>query len=400
MNVRGFRFSAVQAGIKKRGGLDLALLVADRPVSTGAVFTRNIIRAAPVVLSEQRVLAGPIRAIVVNSGNANAFTGDAGMDAALRSTAAIARALGCPETQVVSCSTGVIGQVLPADKVEAAASALTAGLNPNGLETFADAILTTDRFRKVSEYHLERGGKQVHFAGTCKGAGMIHPDLGGAGKLPRASGPPHATMLAFLVTDAVASPALLQSCLERATDSTFNAVSVDGDTSTNDTVLVMASGESGVELDAQTLTAALVEICRPLARAMVQDGEGAEHVIDIRVTGLGSDAEAREIAKTIATSPLVKTAFAGKDANWGRLIAAAGRAGVSFDASRATISIAGYKLFDQGVPRPELDPLACEKMRGPAYEVELVLGDGPGTFTYTTCDLGHTYIDINAGYRS
>jgi glutamate N-acetyltransferase / amino-acid N-acetyltransferase len=400
MSVRGFRFNAVEAGIKKRGGLDLALLVAQRPVSAGAVFTRNIVRAAPVVLSERRVLGGPIRAVVVNSGNANAFTGEAGMTAAVRSTAAVAKALGCPEDQVLCCSTGVIGQVLPAEKVEQAVDSLVAGLGTGGLETFADAILTTDRFRKVAHHHLEREGKPVHFAGTCKGAGMIHPDLGGAGKLPRAAGPPHATMLAFIVTDALASPELLQNCLEHATDTTFNAVSVDGDTSTNDTVLVLASGESGVELDSQALTAALVEICRPLARAMVQDGEGAEHVVDIRVTGLPTDAEARAIAKTIATSPLVKTAFAGKDANWGRLIAAAGRAGVSFDASRATISIAGYKLFDQGVPRPELDPLACEKMRGAGYEIELLLGDGPGTFTYTTCDLGHTYIDINAGYRS
>jgi glutamate N-acetyltransferase / amino-acid N-acetyltransferase len=400
MKIRGFRFHAVEAGIKKRGGLDLALLVADRPATAAAVFTRNIVRAAPVLIAEKRVLAGPIRAVVVNSGNANAFTGSAGMEAALRSTAAIAQALGCPESEVVSCSTGVIGQVLPSEKIEARAVELVAGLSDDSLVTFADAILTTDRFRKVSQYAATREGKPVQFAGVCKGAGMIHPDLGGAGKLPKSAGPPHATMLAFIVTDAIASSANLQRCLEAAVDSTFNAVSVDGDTSTNDTVLVLASGESGVELDPALLTEALTAICRPLSRAMIQDGEGAEHVIDIRVTGLPTDAEARTIAKLIATSPLVKTAFAGKDANWGRLIAAAGRAGVSFDASRATISIAGEKLFEEGVPHPERDAKACDKMKGPEYEVELVLGQGPGTFTYTTCDLGHAYIDVNGGYRS
>lgn len=400
MKIPGFRFHALQAGIKKRGGLDLGLLVADRAVATGAVFTRNIIRAAPVLLAEKRVLAGPIRAVVVNSGNANAFTGEAGMEAALRSTAAIARALSCSEAEVISCSTGVIGQVLPAEKIEAQAAELVAGLHADGFETFADAILTTDRFRKVSKYTAHQNDRPVHFAGACKGAGMIHPDLGGAGRLPKPAGPPHATMLAFIVTDAVAPAALLQKCLEGAVDRTFNAVSVDGDTSTNDTVLVLASGESGVELDEAQLTLALTSISRPLSRAMVQDGEGAEHVIDIRVTGLATDDEARAIARLIATSPLVKTAFAGKDANWGRLIAVAGRAGVSFDASRATISIAGEKLFEEGVPHPERDPKACEKMKGPEYEVELVLGNGPGTFTYTTCDLGHAYIDVNAGYRS
>jgi len=400
MVVAGFRFSAVAAGIKKKGGLDVALLVADRAVPVAGVFTRNIVRAAPVLVAEKRILNGPVRAVLVNAGNANAFTGEAGMKATIDSTRSIAKALGCAEGEVVSCSTGVIGQVLPAEKIEAHATELVSSASPSGLETFADAILTTDRFRKVSEVTVEQAGATVHFTGVCKGAGMIHPDLGGAGKLPQPAGPPHATMLAFIVTDAVADAELLQRCLERATESTFNTVSVDGDTSTNDTVLLLASGRSEVKLDEEALTAALIQVCRPLARAMVQDGEGAEHVIDIRVEGLPTMEDARLIAKTIATSPLVKTAFAGKDSNWGRLIAAAGRAGVSFDPSRATISIAGYKLFDAGVAHPELDALATEKMKGPAYEVVLNLGAGPGTFTYTTCDLGHTYIDINAGYRS
>jgi glutamate N-acetyltransferase/amino-acid N-acetyltransferase len=400
MKIPGFRFSAVAAGIKKHGGPDLALLAADEPVPTAGMFTRNIIRAAPVQITERRVQAGHLRAILVNSGNANAFTGAAGTMAAERSSAALAEALGCPEAEIGLCSTGVIGQVLPAEKIVAKAKDLVAGLDEDGMTVFADAILTTDRFRKTSELKLGTSDKPVHFAGICKGAGMIHPDLGGAGKLPRAADAPHATMLAFIVTDAVASKELLTVCLERAVSATFNAVSVDGDTSTNDTVLVMASGRSGVSLCEDELTDALTRIARPLARAMVEDGEGAEHLVDITVRGLKTNDECRTVARTIATSPLVKTALAGKDANWGRLVAAAGRSGVDFDAAAIEVRVGGIVLYQDGAPRPENDAAANEKMREASYEIELRLGPGSGSFTYTTCDLGHKYIDVNAGYRS
>lgn len=400
MKIPGFRFSAVAAGIKKHGGPDLALLCADEPVPTAGMFTKNIIRAAPVQITERRVQEGQLRAVLVNSGNANAFTGASGTMAAERSSEALARALACPNEQIGLCSTGVIGQVLPAEKIEANAKALVEALDEGGLESFADAIMTTDRFRKTAELTIGEADSAVHFAGICKGAGMIHPDLGGPGKLPRAADAPHATMLAFIVTDAVAPKELLGRALERAVDATFNSVSVDGDTSTNDTVLVMASGRSGRALGEDELAQALTEVARPLARAMVRDGEGAEHLVDVTVRGLGTNDECRAIARTIATSPLVKTAMAGKDANWGRLVAAAGRAGVHFEASAVEVRVGGVVLYKGGAPRPENDAAANAKMHESSYEIELLLGSGPGSFTYTTCDLGHRYIDVNAGYRS
>jgi len=401
MKVPGFRFAAVEAGIKKRGGLDLALLVCDQASPAAAVFTRNLVRAAPVVIAEERVLSSPARAILVNAGNANACTGDLGTIAALASTRAIAEALGCPEVQVLPASTGVIGQVLPAEKIQAKAAELVAALDENGAEAFADAILTTDRWRKVATTTLDQSGLRATFLGICKGAGMIHPDVGGAGKLPQPPGPPHATMLCFVVTDVVADAALLAQCLEAATDVTFNAVSVDGDTSTNDTVIVIASGKSGVTPTAAELTQALTEVCRPLARSMVRDGEGAEHAVDITVRGLASDKDARQVAKAIATSPLVKTTIAGKDANWGRLLATAGRSGVSFQPTVASVFIDGVCICKNGLPaEASADAEASLRMKKDEYVIEVVLGTGPGRFTYTTCDLGHGYIDVNAGYRS
>lgn len=401
MFVPGFRFSGVAAGLKKHGGLDLGLILADTPAVAAGVFTRNLVRAAPVQLGERRVLQGPVRAILVNSGNANAFTGEAGMDAALRTTRALGALLGCSEEAILPSSTGVIGQVLPAEKVEAALPLLIANADPNRLEHFADAIMTTDRFRKISEQSLATASGQISFVGVCKGAGMIHPDLGGAGKLPQPPGPPHATMLAYALTDVCAEREQLQTCLEEAIDVTFNTVSVDGDTSTNDTVLLLASGVSGVTLDSKRLTEALIELLRPLARAMVQDGEGAEHVVDIRVKGLPTREEARLVARSIATSPLVKTAFAGKDANWGRLMMAAGKSGVLFDPGRATISIDGVILCQDGKGQgPEQDVEACKRMRKASFEILVDLGQGSAEFTYTTCDMGHAYIDVNAGYRS
>lgn len=399
--MNGFRFAAAAAGLKKRGGPDVALLVCDEAYPAAAVFTRNLVRAAPVWIAEERVLQSPVRAVLVNAGNANACTGEPGLLAALASTRSVAEALGCPEIQVLPASTGVIGQVLPAEKIQAQVPDLVQSLDEGGVELFADAILTTDKFRKVASAQLGSGNRRAAVLGVCKGAGMIHPDLGGAGKLPQPPGPPHATMLGFLVTDAVADTALLARCLEAAVETTFNAVSVDGDTSTNDTIILVASGRSGVTPTEEELTRALVEVCRPLARAMVRDGEGAEHAVDITVRGLATDKDARKIAQTIATSPLVKTAFAGKDANWGRLLASAGRAGVPFDPSRASVFIDGVCICERGLPvSGDADQRATAKMKQEEYGIEIVLGEGPGKFTYVTCDFGHAYIDVNAGYRS
>lgn len=412
--VKGFRFSGVSAGIKKKvGALDLGLIVADEPVPVAAVFTRNLVRAHPVHVSEERVLKShKAQACLVNSGNANACTGPVGLEATLHTTAAVGQALGIEADHVLPSSTGVIGQVLPEAKVIAALPALVSGLSEKAAATFAEAIMTTDRFPKVESTTIgdARRGQSAQLLAIGKGAGMFHPDLGLAGELPRPDGSGydggdlaglHATMLVYLLTDAKASPEVLAAALDRAVDRTFSAASVDGDTSTNDSVYLLASGKSGLEVTEDQLTEALTEVCGRLARSMVKDGEGAEHLVDIVVRGLPSDAEARDIARVVATSPLVKTAMAGKDANWGRLLAAAGRAGVPFDPETASVYIGGHRILDRGrVGAPEADALASQVMRGPEYTIELVLGPGPGEFTYITCDFGHAYVDVNAGYRS
>lgn len=411
--VKGFRFSGVSAGIKKKvGALDLGLLVADEPVPAAAVFTRNLVRAHPVHVSEERLLKSKkAQVCLVNSGNANACTGAAGLEATLKTTAAVGQALGISSDLVLPSSTGVIGQVLPDAKLIAALPALVSGLSEDASGTFAEAIMTTDRYAKVETTTIQGArGLTAQVMAIGKGAGMFHPDLGLAGELPRPDGSGydgsdlaglHATMLVYIVTDAKASADVLASALDRAADRTFSAASVDGDTSTNDSVYLLASGKSGLEVGEDQLTDALVDVCGRLARSMVKDGEGAEHLVDIVVRGLPSDAEARDIARTIATSPLVKTAMAGKDANWGRLLAAAGRAGIPFDPERASVSIGGHRILDAGRPASaETDALASQVMRGPEYIIEVVLGSGPGEFTYVTCDLGHSYIDVNAGYRS
>lgn len=414
--VKGFRFSGVSAGIKKKvGALDLGLIVAESPVPVAAVFTRNLVRAHPVHVSEQRILAQhKAQVCLVNSGNANACNGAAGLEATLRTTAGVAQALGVSAEHVLPSSTGVIGQVLPDAKVMAALPALVSGLSENGFDHFAEAIMTTDRFPKVERTTIEGEGKRGQVAQVLaigKGAGMFHPDLGLAGELPRPDGGGydqgadlvglHATMLVYILTDAKASSDVLAAALDRAVDRTLSAASVDGDTSTNDSVYLLASGKSGVEVTVDQLSEALADVCGRLARSMVRDGEGAEHVVDVIVRGLPNDAEARDIARTVATSPLVKTAMAGKDANWGRLLAAAGRAGVPFDPDRASVYIGGHCVLDSGRPgNAEADRAASQAMRGAEYAIELVLGSGPGEFTYLTCDLGHAYIDVNASYRS
>ncbi len=390
-DIRGFRFSALAAGIKKKGGPDLALAVCDGPAAAAGLFTRNLVRAAPVEVAARRVRSGRARAILVNSGCANACTGAAGLEATLTSTAAVASALGIVADDVLPASTGVIGALLPAERIVASAPALVAGLSPDGHAAFADAIRTTDRFAKIARASAGPADAAVHVLGMAKGAGMIHPDVG----------PPQATMLAFLFTDALVSAGELAAALEAAVDRTLNVCSVDGDTSTNDSVLALASGASGNPVASKDLEAAFTEICDVLARAMVADGEGAEHAVEIRVCGLASDADARQVARTVATSMLVKTALFGKDANWGRLLAAAGRAGVAFDPLRASIVIAGVPIVEGGATLgADAEARASAAMRAPSYAIDLRLGTGPGSARYLMSDLGHGYVDVNAGYRS
>lgn len=389
--VPGFRFSAVSAGIRKDGRIDVALAVADRPATVAGVFTRNLVRAAPVLIAEQRVRAGNARAVLVNSGCANACTGEPGLLATRESTAAVARALGIDEGGVLPASTGVIGAVLPSARIAERAPELVAGLSADKSDDFATAILTTDRWPKTATSTLSRGSKQATVFGVGKGAGMIHPDVG----------PPQATMLVFLFTDARVEPRELEKALVLAADQTFNTCSVDGDTSTNDTVLAFASGVSDLGFSAEELAPALVEVSESIARSMVADGEGANHEAELQVRGLADDSGARQIAKTIATSPLVKTALFGEDVNWGRILAAAGRAGIPFDPDRAELAVGDVVIVRNGLAvGKDAEERANAVLRTKRYVITLTLGDGPGRARYLTSDLGHGYIDVNAGYRS
>ena len=387
--VPGFRFAGIAAGIKKNGKPDLGLVVADAgPVPAAAVLTRNLVRAAPVEITRERLAAsrGRLSAILVNSGNANACTGAAGRTEALRACAAVAGALGIGTELVVPASTGVIGAILPGDKIALAATTLASAASAEGAADFARAIMTTDQWRKVACTTFGRGKKQATVLGIAKGAGMIHPDM--------------ATTLGFVLTDAVATPAELKRVLARATDATFNTISVDGDTSTNDTIVLAASGASGVR-DLGKLEAAVTDVLGALAESIVRDGEGAKHVVRIEVSGLATDAAARSAARTIATSPLVKTALHGRDANWGRILAAAGRSGARFDPKLARIAIGGERIVERGVPvGKEAEERAAGVMAEARYTIEVSLGKGRGRAHYLTCDLGTEYIAVNANYRS
>lgn len=390
--VPGFRFAGLASGIKKTGLPDLGLAVAERPVPAAAVFTTNMVQAAPVRVARERLASGYAQAALVNSGNANACTGAPGLAATLSTSAAIAAALDIDVSLVVPSSTGVIGQLLPADKVVAAAPALVDKLTVHGAVDFAQAILTTDNAQKTALRTLAVDGGQVTLLGIAKGAGMIHPRM--------------ATTLAFVFTDANVSPALLKGALGRAADDSFNVATVDGETSTNDMVLVMASGATGAELaegssKAAEFQAALASVLRELAELIVADGEGANHVAEVLVSGTQDDIGARAIAQRVATSLLVKTAMHGKDANWGRILSAAGMAGVAFDPDVVSIAIDNVAIVREGLGLgAAAEALAQKIMAGPRYSIRVSVGGGTGKASYLTCDIGHRYIDVNAGYRS
>ena len=303
---KGFRFGAVKAGLKASGRTDFALIVADKPANAAAAFTGNRVKAAPVLVDAQhlRSTGGKVRAVAINAGNANCAAGQAGLDAAYATCKAVAEEFGCSPNEVFPSSTGIIGVPLPAEKLIAVLPELSArlGAESDHFQQVAQAILTTDTVEKTAFARFEVEGKEVRIAATCKGSGMIHPQL-----------VPHATMLVYVLTDADASPAVLDDYLRQAIELSFNRISVDGDTSTNDTVLLLASGESGVEIGANhaEFREALNGVCTSLARQVVADGEGISHVVELRIDGAASDADALKVAKAIAHSPLVKTAWAG-----------------------------------------------------------------------------------------
>ena len=391
--VAGFRFAGIAAGIKKKeGALDLGAIVADSPVPTAAVFTRNRVKAAPVVLAAGRLQQLTARAVLVNSGNANAATGKAGMEAAEKTTALLAEAIGCEPDHVLPCSTGVIGHVLPVAPFSRSMADLAGALRPDGAGDFATAILTTDKGPKVAETSFEVDDITYRVLAMGKGAGMVHPDM--------------ATTLAFVVTDAPVEGKALRAVLRSATDATFNRITVDGDTSTNDAIIAMASGLAGGEPltgpGERALLAAFSEVLGAVAQEIVADGEGAQHVARIHVEGTRDSKGALEVARTVATSLLVKTAMHGKDPNWGRLLAAAGRAGVAFELEKAQVWLGDVCIFRDGesLLDDDTEAAAGKVMAADRYAIRLVLGTGEGSAHYDTCDLGHDYVTLNADYRT
>ncbi len=387
---RGFRAAGVSAGIKARG-LDLALVVSDVPAAAAAVFTINKAQAAPVIVSREHLTrsGGVARAIVVNSGCANACTGDEGLIAARDMASDAARLVGCPADQVLVASTGVIGVGLPIDKIRSNLPLAFAALASDQGPTAARAIMTTDPFPKEAAARVTLGGRDVTIGGMAKGSGMIEPMM--------------ATMLGFVTTDASVPLPLLQRALHDVVNNTFNAITVDGECSTNDTVILLANGQSGAVVSEATYGAfvqGLSEVCLELALGIVRGGEGATKLVTVTVIGAASDADARRAAKAIANSPLVKTAIHGGDPNWGRLIAVAGRAGVEFELSRAVVTIGRIVLFDHGQPHDECAPEAAEYLKGKDLVVSVDLGSGRASATVWTCDLSAEYVRINADYRT
>ena len=395
---QGFRWGSTKAGIKASGKTDLALAVCDGGANAAAMFTGNQVVAAPVIVGRQHMDAtgGRVTAVLVNSGNANCATGEPGIEACRRTCTAVAEQFGGVFDEVIPCSTGIIGVPLPAEKLIAGVPAAKAALgsSPEHLMAFANAILTTDTKRKVARATIEGDhGEPVRLVGCAKGAGMIGPQL-----------VPHATMLVYLFTDLDATPAQLRAVLGPAVEGSFNAISIDGDTSTNDTVLLLASGRSGVQATEKVLPAfaeALRLVCDSLAHQIVDDGEGVGHVVRLEITGARSDAEAKQIARNVARSPLCKTAWSSADPNWGRLLCAAGYAGVPFDPETASISIGGLPVFAAGVRSPHFDEAATHAaMSVREYTIAIDLGQGDGRSRFLTCDLTHEYVTINADYSS
>ncbi len=393
---RGFRASGVKAGIKKNGNPDVAIVEANGVVAAAAVFTTNKAQAAPVLVSKAHLThtGGRARAVVVNAGCANACTGDQGTKDAVEMAARAAAALGCDPTEVLVTSTGVIGVNLPMDKVRAGIDAAAASLSVNGAEPATRAIMTTDPFPKSCAVTLHSGpgtrdSALFSIGGMCKGSGMIEPRM--------------ATMLGFITTDVKIAPNVLQAALAKVADATFNAITVDGECSTNDCVFLLASGESDVEVtsaDDVEFIGALTDVCGFLAREIVRGGEGATKLVTVQVTGAASHDDAWLAVRTICNSPLVKTAIHGGDPNWGRLVAAAGRSGAAFEIQTTSVSIGGVGVFVKGTPHDELAPKAADEFLKKEVTITVDLGLGTHDATMWTCDFSAEYVKINAEYRT
>ena len=394
---QGFVAAAVAAGIKQSGRPDLVLVAADRDCAAAGVFTRNRVAAAPVLLDRATLAAGPaaLRGVLINAGNANACTGEPGLADAREMQRLAAAALGTRPEQLLVMSTGVIGVPLPMTRVAAGVAALAPLLSAGGGLAAAEAIMTTDTRPKRAAVVVDLPDGQVTIGGMAKGAGMIHPDM--------------ATLLGVLTTDAVVAPDVLDSSLREAVAASFNAISIDGDTSTNDSIVLFANGAVGVAVaddeSRARFAAALTDLCVQLAQMIVRDGEGATRFVTLVVSGAASTVDARRMADTIATSPLVKTAFAGGDPNWGRIMMAAGRSGAALDPARLALSVIAtgappLQLVRGGTPTGYAEADAAAVFAQPEFTVHLDLGLGDGAATLWTTDLSHEYVSINADYRT
>ena len=387
----GFKAAGVRASIKKDGKKDLGLIVSETDANAAAVFTRNLIKAAPVVLDEERIRKGRCRAIIVNSGNANCCTGTNGMEDALLMAKVTASELGIPEEMVLVASTGVIGEKFPIEKITTAIPEVKSALSPDGFTDFASSIMTTDTYPKVVSYKGNIDGKVYTVTGIAKGSGMIRPDM--------------ATMLAFICTDAEIAPDMLNDILAVSTDRSFNRITIDGDTSTNDTVIIMANGCSGavIENDAhkKSFQNMLDKTMINLAKMIVKDGEGATKLVEIIVKGANSHQDARMVADTVANSSLVKTALFGEDANWGRIIAAAGRSKASLKPDRIDIFFDDVMMVKSSTgcgSAAESD--ATDILKKSEFSITLDLNMGTGYASVFTCDFSIDYVKINADYRT
>ena len=393
MNIKGFSFSAVEAAIKKPGRLDLALILSIVPAEVAAVFTTNKVKAAPVLLDEERVKSGRIRGVVVNSGNANACTGEQGMADAIETAGLVAQKLQIPAESLLVASTGVIGQNLPMDRFKAAIPSLVTGCGSCGLDSIAAAIMTTDTFPKMESRSGTAGGVAYTIAGVAKGAGMIMPNM--------------ATMLAFIITDAAVEPAFLQKVFRGANELSFNAITVDGDMSTNDTALILANGAAGnapilegTEAAAQFATL-LNDLTLSLAKLIVRDGEGATKFVTVTVRGALSNDDAKRAAMAVANSSLVKTAFFGQDANWGRIFAAVGYSGAQVEQHRTELFFDDVQMVKDGLfVGGDAEARGTEVLQKPEFSVIADLHLGKGSATVYTSDLSYDYVKINADYRT
>jgi glutamate N-acetyltransferase/amino-acid N-acetyltransferase len=391
--VNGFLFSGISAGIKRDGKKDLGLIYSEVPAQVAGLFTTNAIKAAPVQLDMERIKGGLCQAVIINSGNANACTGLQGLKDAKRISSLAAKGLGIDEGLVLISSTGVIGNPLPVEKIERGIPRLIGELSPDGWMKTVEAIMTTDSFPKIEVATCRVKGKRVKLCGMIKGAGMIRPDL--------------ATMLSFLVTDANLKASLLHRLLEKAAENSYHRITVDGETSTNDTVLLLANGKAGhpilnrMDRDGEAFELMLSEVCESLAKSVVKDGEGATKFIEILIQGARNEEDAKRAAYAIAQSPLVKTAFFGEDANWGRILCALGHSGARINPNRIDVFFNKIPIAKNGMGVGyQLEEKASQILKKKSFKVTVDLHQGESEFSVFTTDLSIDYVKVNASYRS